>query len=227
MKKVVIVEDDPMVALINKKYVEMIDGFKVIGTVSNKEDLIKILNENDVSLILMDVYLPKENGIQILRYIRNMGILTEVIMMTAADNSEEIKTAFAYGVIDYLIKPFEFDRFKKAIDKYNKKRKLLGEDKLDQSTVDRIYNDTNSNDDKINELPKGINRNTLNKIYDVIKSDNKEFWTIRQISNLTGVSNVTIKKYIDYLESIDEAIVTIDYGNIGRPEYKYTFKQKQ
>ena len=112
MKKVVIVEDDPMVALINKKYVEMIDGFKVIGTVSNKEDLIKILNENDVSLILMDVYLPKENGIQILRYIRNMGILTEVIMMTAADNSEEIKTAFAYGVIDYLIKPFEFDRFK-------------------------------------------------------------------------------------------------------------------
>ena len=178
MKKVVIVEDDPMVALINKKYVEMIDGFKVIGTVSNKEDLIKILNENDVSLILMDVYLPKENGIQILRYIRNMGILTEVIMMTAADNSEEIKTAFAYGVIDYLIKPFEFDRFKKAIDKYNKKRKLLGEDKLDQSTVDRIYNDTNSNDDKINELPKGINRNTLNKIYDVIKSDNNEFWTI-------------------------------------------------
>ncbi len=226
MKKVVIVEDDPMVALINKKYVEMIDGFKVIGTVSNKEDLIKILNENDVSLILMDVYLPKENGIQILRYIRNMGILTEVIMMTAADNSEEIKTAFAYGVIDYLIKPFEFDRFKKAIDKYNKKRKLLGEDKLDQSTVDRIYNDTNFNDDKINELPKGINRNTLNTIYDVIKSDNKEFWTIRQISNLTGVSNVTIKKYIDYLESIDEAIVTIDYGNIGRPEYKYTFKQK-
>lgn len=223
MKQVVIVEDDPMVALINKKYVEMIDGFRVVGTVSNKEDLVKILKEKDVSLILMDVYLPKENGIQILKYIRDIGILTEVIMMTAADNSEEIKTAFAYGAIDYLIKPFEFDRFKKAIDKYNKKRELLGEDKLDQSAVDRLYNDINS-DSKRNELPKGINRNTLNKIYDVIRNDNKEFWTIRQISKLTGVSNVTIKKYIDYLESIDEALVTIDYGNIGRPEYKYTFK---
>ncbi|MDQ0150963.1 response regulator [Eubacterium multiforme] len=224
MKQVVIVEDDPMVALINKKYVEMLDGFRVVGTVSNKEDLVKILKEKDVSLILMDVYLPKESGIQILKYIRDIGILTEVIMMTAADNSEEIKTAFAYGAIDYLIKPFEFDRFKKAIDKYNKKRELLGEDKLDQSALDRLYNDINS-DSKRNELPKGINRNTLNKIYDVIRNDNKEFWTIRQISKLTGVSNVTIKKYIDYLESIDEALVTIDYGNIGRPEYKYTFKQ--
>ena len=54
---VLIVEDDPMVALINKRYVEMIQGFKVIKTVSTKEDLIKILNEEDIALILMDVYI--------------------------------------------------------------------------------------------------------------------------------------------------------------------------
>lgn len=223
MNKVIIVEDDPMVALINKKYVEMIDRFKVIKTVSNKEDLISILEKEHVDLILLDVYLPKDNGIEILKDIRDRGILSEVIMMTAADKSEEIKTAFAYGIVDYLIKPFEFERFKKAIDKYIKKKQLLIQNtKIDQDDLDRLYNSESLLNEE-NKLPKGINKNTLNKIYDVINENNEEYWTIRGISKLTGVSNVTIKKYIDYLENIGEAEVTIDYGNVGRPEYKYKF----
>lgn len=225
MIKVVIVEDDPMVALINKKYVEMIDNFTVINTVSSREDLNSTLKNNQVDLILMDVYLPKENGIEILKHIRECGILSEVIMMTAADNSDEIKTAFAYGAIDYLIKPFEFDRFKKAIDKYIKKRELLiGKSKLDQSELDKLY-DENSLDNKEKRLPKGINKNTLSKIYEVIEKEKEKYWTIRGISKATGVSNVTIKKYVDYLEKIGEVEVTIDYGNIGRPEYKYRFNK--
>ncbi|MDU4912458.1 response regulator [Clostridium baratii] len=223
MKKVIIVEDDPMVALINKRYVEMIQGFKVIKTVSTKEDLIKILNEEDIALILMDVYLPNDNGINILKSIRELGFVTEVIMMTAADSSDDIRKAFAYGAIDYLIKPFEFERFKEAIDKYIKKIQLLGAEKIAQIDLDKLYVKEEIVQSNTEHLPKGINKKTLNKIYEVIENDKREYWTIRQISEKTGVSNVTIKKYVDYLESIDKAIVTIDYGNIGRPEYKYTF----
>ena len=224
MREVIIVEDDPMVALINKKYIEMIDGFKVVGTVSDKEALMKLLEDNDIDLILMDVYLPKENGLQILKYLRERDIIVDVIMMTAADNAEEIKKAFAYGVIDYLIKPFEFDRFKKAIDKHLKNNRILvGKSRLDQVSIDKIANNNISNNEYV-DLPKGINKTTLNKIYEVIGKNNKAYWTIRQISKETGVSNVTIKKYIDYLESIDKVIVNIDYGNVGRPEFKYTFK---
>lgn len=224
MRNVIIVEDDPMVALINKKYIEMIEGFKVIGTVSDKEALMKLLENNNVDLILMDVYLPKENGIQILKYIRERDIIVDVIMMTAADNTEGIKTAFAYGVIDYLIKPFEFDRFKKAVDKHLKNNRILiGKSRLDQLSIDKISNNNVVNNE-YTDLPKGINKTTLNKIYEVIEKNDKVYWTIRQISKETGVSNVTIKKYIDYLESIDKVIVNIDYGNVGRPEFKYTFK---
>lgn len=224
MREVIIVEDDPMVALINKKYIEMIDGFKVVGTVSDKEALMKLLEDNDIDLILMDVYLPKENGLQILKYLRERDIIVDIIMMTAADNTEEIKKAFAYGVIDYLIKPFEFDRFKKAIDKHLKNNRILvGKSRLDQVSIDKIANNNVSNNEYV-DLPKGINKTTLNKIYEVIGKNNKAYWTIRQISKETGVSNVTIKKYIDYLESIDKVIVNIDYGNVGRPEFKYTFK---
>ncbi|MEG1482357.1 response regulator [Clostridium sp.] len=223
MKNVVIVEDDPMVALINKRYVEMINGFKVIGTVANKEGLIQFLNRGDVALILMDVYLPKENGIDILRSVRELGYVTEVIMMTAADSSDDIRKAFAYGAVDYLIKPFEFERFKEAIEKYNKKLELFETKKIVQKDLDKLYSQEEVIKSNGESLPKGINKKTLNKIYEIIEEEKREYWTIRQISEKTGVSNVTIKKYVDYLESIDKAVVTIDYGNIGRPEYKYTF----
>lgn len=221
MRKVVIVEDDPMVALINRKYVEMVEGFTVSSVVTTKDELIEKLEEEDISLILLDVYLPKENGFEILKDIREKGFLTDVIMMTAADNNEELKRAFAYGAIDYLIKPFEFDRFKIALEKYNTKNELLkGSKKLNQAKVDSLYNTKKKLD---RDLPKGINKKTLLRIYELIKEDDREIWTIKNLSEELGISNVTIKKYVDYLESIGEVKVDIDYGNIGRPEYKLIF----
>lgn len=223
MRKVVIVEDDPMVALINRKYVEMVEGFTVSSVVTTKDELIEKLEKEDISLILLDVYLPKENGFEILKDIREKGFLTDVIMMTAADNNEEIKRAFAYGAIDYLIKPFEFDRFKIALEKYNTKNELLkSSKKLNQAKVDSLYNTKKKLD---RDLPKGINKKTLLRIYDLIKEDSREIWTIKNLSEELGISNVTIKKYIDYLESIGEVKVDIDYGNIGRPEYKLIFSK--
>ena len=62
---VLIVEDDPMVALINKRYLEQITDIKTFGPVMYENDIIKSLKENDIDLILMDVFLPEKSGIDI------------------------------------------------------------------------------------------------------------------------------------------------------------------
>ena len=70
-------------------------------------------------------------------------------------------------------------------------------------------------------LPKGLNEKTLNGIMNKIDSlEGKEF-NIKEICELTEMSNVTIKKYLDYLEKIDYIKENITYGNIGRPQYVY------
>ena len=125
MEKVLIVEDDPMVALINKRYLEQITDIKTFGPVMYENDIIKSLKENDIDLILMDVFLPEKSGIDILKAIREKNFFTDVIMITAANSTNEIKRAFAYGVVDYLVKPFEFERFKEAINKYKARKKVL------------------------------------------------------------------------------------------------------
>ncbi|HHD2971075.1 TPA: response regulator [Clostridium perfringens] len=218
-KKILIVEDDPMVALINKRFLENM-GFKnILGPVQTEEEIIKVLDKENIDLILLDVYLPKKNGIDILKSLRYKKYLTDVIMITAANSVEEVKRAFAYGVTDYLVKPFEFERFEEAINKYKQKNNLLNKrEALSQQDIDVI---SKSLEEKI-ELPKGLNQKTLDRIMEFLKKNQGKVWTLREIAYELKISNVTIKKYMDYLEDVKKVNVTLTSGNVGRPEYKYT-----
>ncbi|WP_415299018.1 response regulator [Clostridium perfringens] len=218
-KKILIVEDDPMVALINKRFLENM-GFKdILGPVQTEEEIIKVLDKENIDLILLDVYLPKKNGIDILKSLRYKKYLTDVIMITAANSVEEVKRAFAYGVTDYLVKPFEFERFEEAINKYKQKNNLLNKrEALSQKDIDVI---SKSLEEKI-ELPKGLNQKTLDRIMEFLKENQGKVWTLREIAYELKISNVTIKKYMDYLEDVKKVNVTLTSGNVGRPEYKYT-----
>ncbi len=218
-KKILIVEDDPMVALINKRFLENM-GFKdILGPVQTEEEIIKVLDKENIDLIILDVYLPKKNGIDILKSLRYKKYLTDVIMITAANSVEEVKRAFAYGVTDYLVKPFEFERFEEAINKYKQKNNLLNKrEALSQQDIDVI---SKSLEEKI-ELPKGLNQKTLDRIMEFLKENQGKVWTLREIAYELKISNVTIKKYMDYLEDVKKVNVTLTSGNVGRPEYKYT-----
>ena len=218
-KKILIVEDDPMVALINKRFLENM-GFKdILGPVQTEEEIIKVLDKENIDLILLDVYLPKKNGIDILKSLRYKKYLTDVIMITAANSVEEVKRAFAYGVTDYLVKPFEFERFEEAINKYKQKNNLLNKSEaLSQQDIDVI---SKSLEEKV-ELPKGLNQKTLDRVMEFLKENQGKVWTLREIAYELKISNVTIKKYMDYLEDVKKVNVTLTSGNVGRPEYKYT-----
>lgn len=222
---VLIVEDDPMVALINKRYLEQITGVKTFGPVMYEKEIISNLEENNIDLILMDVFLPEKSGIEILKSIREKNIFTDVIMITAANSTDEIKKAFAYGVVDYLVKPFEFERFKESINKYKAKKKLLLNDEiLTQKDIDTLLV-SNSLESQV-KLPKGLNEKTLDRIIKFLNENSNKVWTLREIANEIKISNVTIKKYMDYLDSIGKIDSEMTFGNVGRPEYKYFVKNE-
>lgn len=218
MKKILIIEDDPMVAMINSEYISQFNGVQIVGQGSSEADTLFYLEKYDVDVILMDVYLGNENGIDILQKIRSLGYTTDVIMITSANGSQDIKKALALGCIDYLIKPFDFDRFKLSIDKIFQRDELLKDDKIDQHTLDSI----NTNDNiSYDDLPKGLNENTLKRIISVIKGIKIMEFGIKDICEPANLSNVTVKKYLDYLESIRYINSFSIYGNVGRPLYMY------
>lgn len=219
-KRVLIVEDDPMVAMINRSYVEMVEGFQVIATAVNQKEVLLILEKERIDLIILDVYLPEGDGLTILRNIREKGYLVDIIMVTAANSTEDIKKAMAFGVVDYLVKPFEASRFKEAINKYIMKNEIFKDDSVSQRRLDSYYKDIPGERE---DLPKGLHEKTLERVIDLISMEAGRVWTIREISKELSISNVTIKKYMDYLEEVRRVRVTTTHGNIGRPEYNYEF----
>src|SRR3954453_13487931 len=115
MIKVLIVEDDPMVAEFNKRYLKEMKGFCLSGIVYNVKDAREFLEKEQVNLVLLDVYMPGTNGLELLHFIREQKVDVDVILITAAADTEKIHTALRLGAVDYLIKPFEFQRFNQAL----------------------------------------------------------------------------------------------------------------
>ena len=88
MYKVLIVEDDPMVAMINEQYVKRNKSFEIVGKCSDGQSALDFLENNDVDLLILDVYMPKMDGFETLRRIRNKQITAT---KTAANFSTNFK----------------------------------------------------------------------------------------------------------------------------------------
>ena len=84
--KVLIVEDDPMVAMINEQYVNRNKLFRVIGKCKDGKSALEYIENNDVDLIILDVYMPLMDGFEILRQIRKNKKSVDIIMVTAAND---------------------------------------------------------------------------------------------------------------------------------------------
>ncbi len=220
---VLIVEDDPMVSMINEQYVLKGSDFSIAGTCRNGNEAIEFLKSNTTDLILLDVYMPLMDGINTLKKIREMKISSEVIMITAANDTTTIEQTMNLGVLDYLIKPFAYDRFNVALEKFKIKHQLLkGSSVLDQHSLDSLITANFQKEKKelnIN-LPKGIQRTTLNRIK-IFFDQNQNWQSVDMISDALGISLVTARNYLNYLVSQKIVLEDINYSTGGRPSMLY------
>ena len=219
MVKVLIVEDDPMVAQLNRRYIDRIAGFSCCGMVSNGDEALEVLKSKQIDLVLLDIFMPGMNGLELLSNIRNQNYSVDVIVVSAARDNQSVQAALRHGAMDYLIKPFEFERFENALMTFKKRLQLIREHSnvsqtdLDQKVFSGIERVTI-------ELPKGLDRNTIKRVWDKILETTGEF-TAEEMANCVGLSPVSIRKYLKHFQNIDLLSSEISYGAVGRPVYKY------
>jgi DNA-binding LytR/AlgR family response regulator len=110
--KCVIIDDEPIARKVLQEYIEEIDFLELMGQAENPLKAMSILNMVDVDILLLDINMPKINGIDFLKSSRSNA---SVIITTAyADYAVE---SYGLDVLDYLVKPIGFDRFLKACNK--------------------------------------------------------------------------------------------------------------
>lgn len=223
MIKTVIVEDDLMVASINSQFAKRNPNIQIIATFHNGKDALDYLKKSDADLVLLDLYMPDCTGLELLSELRSIGSEIDVIMITAANDAEHINEALQLGIVDYLIKPFQYERFAQALDKYLVRKKAIESGvSFTQEEIDRLVNaSTPSASTKKTELQKGVQQKTLDKIRVCLSAHPGNYLPCEQIASETGLSRVTIRRYMNFLIEENEVTSMIDYSTGGRPSILY------
>ena len=220
MYNVLIVEDDPMVAMINEQFVSRHKDFVVAHKCNDGKSALEYLDENEVDLIILDVFMPYMDGFETLRQIRKKQIPVDVIMVTAANEREQLKEGLHLGVVDYLVKPFTFERFKVALDKFIAQVEALKDlDKVNQKNIDFLIDKSRK---RANELyPKGIQEKTLQTIIEHLKENKNKWLTGDEIAEKVGLTGVTVRRYMAHLVEAGMVIADMNYETGGRPRMLY------
>ncbi len=116
--KAIIVDDEPLAQRVIEKYAEDIPSIEIIAKCSNAIEAQEALNNNDIDLMFLDINMPKMTGIT---FLKNLNKAPLVIITTAY--SEYAIEGYELDVIDYLKKPFPFERFFKAFQKVQERLK--------------------------------------------------------------------------------------------------------
>ena len=164
--------------------------------------------------------MPGQNGLALLSEIRQQKHSVDVIVISAANEVDVVQQTMRNGAVDYLIKPFEFERFQSALAEYKRKHALYQTmNSISQNDLDaKLF--IKSRGGKV-LLPKGLTKSTLKLIWTSIQSFGQQAFTTEDLANHTEISQVSIRKYLKFLEDIEVVDVEMAYGTIGRPVFQY------
>ncbi|MEK5232928.1 response regulator [Lysinibacillus sp. FSL K6-0232] len=217
---VFIVEDDPMVLEVNKVFLTRLNGFQLVGESVNGHDAYQQILKKQPNLVLLDMFLPDMTGMELFLKLRAERIPSDIIMITAARDAPTVQEALRLGAIDYLIKPFRFERFERALQQYkNSTKKLQSSQTFRQEDIDQWLGIQLES----LELPKGLNELTMQQILDYLTTHQTAI-TSEQLAQNVGMARVTVRKYLDFLATKGTVKIELQYGAVGRPTKYYSIK---
>ena len=222
--KILIAEDDFRVAEIHQEFVSKLKGMDVVAKAKTASETITLLKKHTIDVLLLDVYLPDQKGSDILPVIRKIQPNLTVIVITASTERTIFRTSTHFGVVDFLIKPITFERFKLAVKKAESRRGFLeAGNQLTQKEADQFFQYPFKSEQV---FPKGIDPITLEKVKDLLKTTIQGI-TADEMGELLGASRTTSRRYLEYLITIEEARAELEYGVVGRPERLYHKKNQE
>ena len=220
--EVLIAEDDYRVSGIWKEFTEKIPGFEVVKEVRDGKHAYEYLTANPVDLLIMDVYMPEMDGLGLIHEIRKNDISVDIVVISAAKETDMIQRIIRMGVLDYIIKPSAFERFAMALNRFTDLQQRYGSSEMEQSALDSyFYGEVFEGGIEDRDLPKGLQQITLDKVNQFF-DENPFSQSADEISGKTGLSIATIQRYLRYLTQEDILKKELTYGSKGRPEHKYS-----
>jgi response regulator of citrate/malate metabolism len=220
MIRVLVVDDDFMVARNHRGFVERIDGFEVVGSAQTGEDALSMVGSLKPDLLLLDLYLPDAFGLDLVTRLRAAGETCDVLVITAAKEADAVRGAVRQGVVGYLLKPFAFPDLEQRLLTYAAERARSLSDDLTQEEIDAAFTSQPAGRAPASVLPKGLSVETAEAVERALRTS-AETLSATECAEAVGISRVSARRYLEHFVSVGRAEVKLRYGTTGRPERRY------
>ncbi|MFD0689231.1 response regulator [Actinomadura fibrosa] len=218
MIKVLVVDDDFRVAHVHAGFVGRVPGFTVAGLAHTAAEARAKSAELSPDLVLLDVYLPDEPGLNLMP-----GLDADVIVATAATDPATVQLALARGARHYLIKPFTAEVLGARLAAYARYRQALRTTReLTQGGVDGAVRALHAPLTAEPRVPKGQSPVTTRLITEALRTAAGPR-SAAEIAEQVGVSRATAQRYLATLSEAGPVQISLRYGATGRPEHQYAW----
>ena len=220
MIRTLVVDDDFMAVSVHRQFVERLAGFEVVGEATTGREARALVEKLCPDLVLLDIYLPDENGIDLMRKLRAAASPpVDVIAITSAKDVDVLRNAMHLGVVHYVVKPFTFVTFRERLETYAEARRRLADMRhAEQRDIDRLYGLLRTSSTA--SLPKGISPPTLELVASLLR-DSSAALSTSQVAARAGISPGVARRYLRFLAESGAVDFTLRYGAAGRPEHLY------
>ncbi|KJL36569.1 MAG: response regulator [Microbacterium ginsengisoli] len=221
--EVVVVDDDYRVATVHAGFVDRVPGFRVVGMAHSAAEARRVIDEKRPHLVLMDIYLPDGDGLDVVRDLAAEAHAPSVIVVSAAKDVESIRTALRLGAVHYISKPFGFAALVERLIAF---QRTLGEiaalpEESTQDDIDRLFGALRPPEPAVRPRVPSM-APTVKLVFDRIAHSGVDGASAAQVAAEAGISRATAQRYLSQLEQSGHIVLTLRYGSTGRPEHVYT-----
>ncbi len=219
MIRTLVVDDDFMAVSVHREFLERISGFEVVGEATTGHEARALVEKLRPDLVLLDIYLPDENGIELMRRLRASDSRVDVIAITSAKDVDVLRDAMQLGVVHYIVKPFTFTTFRDRMETYAAAwQRLADMEHAEQRDIDRLYGLLRTSSDA--SLPKGISPPTLTLVASLLRETGDAI-SAGELASRARLSQGVARRYLRFLTDSGAVEFTLRYGATGRPEHLY------
>ena len=219
MYRTVIIDDEPTIVQLHQSFLQRDPRFQLDRCFHSGSEGLAYLLRRNVDLLILDNYMPRLSGLELLRSLRSAGVTTDVILVTAANETRTVDSLLKLGVTDYLVKPFTARRFQQALDTFCRQREAISaRASVSQDELDKLLSGSGGTDAA---PPKGLQPQTLALVRRCLEEGPPEGCTSEYIAEKSALSTVTVRRYLRHLTDMGTVVCETIYGTGGRPSHRY------
>jgi len=233
---VLVVDDDFRVASVHVGFVEAVPGFRVVGQAGSAAEALRQARELRPDLVLMDVYLPDGDGLDVVRQLladpdpsTGSGTAPAVIVISAANDLATVRRAVQLGALHYLVKPFGFAELAERLTAFRHAQERIAAlgDEATQDDVNRLF-------DLLRPVPAPAAAPeegrrlapTLQAVLNAVAARRTDV-SAQEIATAIGISRTTAQRALTQLEQSGLVRLELRYGSTGRPEHRYVVRSNR